>query len=58
MILSYEDRLREIEVLNLKKRRLGGGLVAGFQYLKGGYKKGTDSLAGSSVIGHVEIVSN
>lgn len=58
MILSYEDRLREIEVLSLKKRRLGGGLVAAFQYLKGGYKKGTDSLAGFLVTGHREMVSN
>jgi len=46
--LSYKDKLRELGLFNLEKRRLQGDLIAAFQYLKESYRK--DRFSAESVV--------
>ena len=41
---SYKDRLREVGLCSMEKRRLWGNRIEAFQYIKEGYEKEGDRL--------------
>jgi len=46
--LCCKERLRQLGLFSLEKRRLQGDLAAAFQYLKGAYRKDGENIFSSA----------
>jgi len=55
---SCEDRLRELGLFSLEKRRLQGDFIAAFQYMKEACKKAEEGLFTRAGIGQGVIILN
>ena len=56
--LSYEEKLIELGLFSLQKKRIWGEFIVAFQYLTGAYKKDGDFLPGSAETGQGAMVLN
>jgi len=55
--LSCEDRLRDLGLFNLEKRRLWGHPIVAFQFLKWAYRKEGDNIFSKACCGRTRVMT-